>query len=94
MFMASIIKKTYHIRKYENIEDEMNKKQAVKNSEGVIKLDDENATKPNLPSERLRIYPAMDAQVEGGEEEEEDDRPKDPFQLQLDEVKKEEQLMS
>ncbi len=44
-------------------------------------MDDENATKPNIPSERLRIYPAMDAQLEGGEEEEEDDRPKDPFQL-------------
>lgn len=86
MFMASIIKKTYHIRKYENIEDEMNKKMAIKNGEGgmVIKLDDENATKPNalpLGSERLRIYPIMEAQVEGGEEEEEEDRPKDPFQL-------------
>lgn len=81
--MASIIKKTYHIRKYENIEDEMNKKLGVKNGGIVINLDDENATKPNvLGTDRQRIYPINENQKEGGEEEEEeDDRPKDPFQL-------------
>ena len=86
MFMASIIKKTYHIRKYDNIEDEMNKKLAVKSGDGrqdVIDLDDENVTKPHVQpgSNRQRIYPIIESQKEGGEEEEEEDRPKDPFQL-------------
>jgi hypothetical protein len=81
MFMASIIKKTYHIRKYENIEDEMKKKISVKSSGGLAIVDDENVTKPQLGSDRQRIFPISDSQMEGGEEEEEDGRPKDPFQL-------------
>ena len=48
--MSSIIKKTYHIRKYENIEDEMNKRLAGKKSRII---DDENATK----TERNKIFP-------------------------------------
>ena len=75
IFMSSIIKKTYHIRKYENIEDEMNKKLA-RGQGGALRNDDESSGR----SERNKIYP-VDTWNEGGEEEEDDDRPKDPFQL-------------
>jgi hypothetical protein len=61
MFMASIIKKTYHIRKYENIEDEMKKKISVKSSGGLAIVDDENVTKPQLRSDRQRIVPITDS---------------------------------
>jgi hypothetical protein len=61
MFMASIIKKTYHIRKYENIEDEMKKKISVKSSGGLAIIDDENVTKPQLGSDRQRIVPITDS---------------------------------
>ena len=44
-------------------------------------VDDENVTKPQVASDRQRIVPITDSQMEGGEEEEEEDRPKDPFQL-------------
>lgn len=75
IFMSSIIKKTYHIRKYENIEDEMNKKLA--RQKGGLVVDDESRGK----SERNKIMP-VDTQNEGGEDEEgEDNEPKDPFQL-------------
>ena len=79
--MASIIKKTYHIRKYENIEEEMKKNTSTKKEGIVINLDDENGDKHYATgSDRQRIYPLNEVQKEGGEEEEEeDDRPKDPF---------------
>jgi hypothetical protein len=48
MFMASIIKKTYHIRKYDNIEDEMKKRN---NNGDVLDIDEEKQT------DRAKIYP-------------------------------------
>ena len=76
MFMASIIKKTYHIRNYDNIEYEMKKKMSNNNGNGKIdiNIDDGNLTKRNgsLGSDPRRIYPINETQKEGGEEEEEE----------------------
>jgi hypothetical protein len=61
--MASIIKKTYHIRKYDNIDYEMKKKIAVKKGKNGIVInidDDKNEAKKNslsFQSERQKIYP-------------------------------------
>lgn len=85
MFIASMIKKTYHIRKYENFEHEMKKKMAVKVGEGIfMKFDDENGiNKESITpkSDYNRIYPMTEIQKEGGEEEEiKEYRNDNPFQ--------------
>jgi len=70
MFLASIIKKTYHIRKYDNIDYEMKKKLAVKRGEEriVINIDDKNDKNKNMQSiqsERQKIYPIPEIFKEG-----------------------------
>lgn len=70
MFLASIIKKTYHVRKYDNIDYEMKKKLAVKRSEEriVINIDDKNDKNKNvqsIQSERQKIYPIPEIFKEG-----------------------------
>lgn len=61
--MASIIKKTYQIRKYNNIDYETKKKIAVKKGKnGIVNNidDDKNETKTNslsFKSDRQKIYP-------------------------------------